>query len=407
MTGPDRPALAGPAREGPAQHGPPPLMPLHAARAIAWVLLLFFAVYVFLKAFELTSGDPTLPSYRIDFVAIWAAARLTLDGQALAAFDPAALGTAAGLGGGQVGNLFWLYPPALLLLVAPLGALPFWAAWIAFVMVSLVAFALALRVPAHRLPAAFWLMLSAPALIVACLPIGQTGALWAAGIVAAIWQTRRARPAGAGLLLAFLTLKPQLGIPVAVALLAARDWRTVAWAGALSAVLHLGAAALFGFACLGAFLDGLAEAARRVAAGEMPIERMISAYAFFRGTGLDHGSALALQGAASLALLVATARIWSRPGNPDAAAAFLCAAIPVATPYAFYYEMTLGLAAALFLIRSGFGGRPWERLWLLLLWFGPVPPLYAPSLAAVNVVVPPLLAVTAVVALRRGHTAIA
>lgn len=385
---------------GPGEPARP--VPVHAARAIAWILLLLFAVYVFLKAFELTSGDPSLQSYRIDFLAFWAAARLTLDGQALAAFDPATLNVAAELGPGVTGNLLWLYPPLMLLIIAPLGALPFWAAWAAFAAISLAAFALALRGPAAGRPAVFWLLLSAPALIVACLPIGQTGALWTAGIVAAIWQMRRGRLAGAGLLIACLTLKPQLGILVAVALLAAREWRTVAWAAGFSALLHLAATILLGTAGWSAFLDGLAEATRRVVAGEMPIERMISAYAFFRATGFGHDGALALQGAVSISLALAVVRIWSRPGNPDAAAACLCAAIPLATPYAFYYEMTLGLAAALFLVRAGFGERPWECLWLILLWLGPVPPLYLPSLAAVSVIVPLLLAATAMIALCRA-----
>jgi|GEM_PF-3676835 len=61
--------------------------------------------------------------------------------------------------------------------------------------------------------------------------------------------------------------------------------------------------------------------------------------------------------------------------------------------------MVLPLAAGLFLVRAGFGSSAVARLGLLVLWFGPVPPLYLPSIATVGETAPLLPAVTMAIAL--------
>ena len=108
-----------------------------ASRIVFWIAAFLFLAYVFLKAYELAATDAPLPALKIDFLAFWAAAKLALAGEALSAFDPDTLAAASGVPQEQTGVL-WLYPPAFLVLLAPLGALRFWAEWPVCVMGSAV-----------------------------------------------------------------------------------------------------------------------------------------------------------------------------------------------------------------------------------------------------------------------------
>lgn len=374
-----------------------------AARLVFWTGALLFTLYILLKLGQMLLVTGT-GVHRVDFFAFWAAAKLALAGEAGAAFDPVALLDAGGYPAeDRPTNLIWLYPPGFLALVAPLGLLPFWLAWCVFILASATALALALRAPAAPLPGGWRLPLVAPALLVGALYLGQTSALWAAGLAGALWALRRGRPAAAGLLIALLTLKPQLGLLIPFALIAGGHWRAIGWAIVCTVLVLAGSTLLFGAEYWPAFLDALREATRRVAAGEMPIMRLVSPYGFAREAGAGHGPALLVQGVATILLIVATVWAWSRHRlGPDLKAAVLCAAIPLATPYAFHYEMLLTLVAALFLYRDGFGRTPTGMVCLFLAWLGPLPGFYLPAPDSVALVGPPLAALILTIALARA-----
>jgi hypothetical protein len=104
-----------------------------------------------------------------------------------------------------------------------------------------------------------------------------------------------------------------------------------------------------------------------------------------------------------VATVVAVSWVWSRrDAGADIKAATLCIAIPLATPYAYHYEMTLTLAAAVFLARDGFGATRGERLWLLALWLGPVPGLALLGMVPPVVYAAPLLTATLVLCVSRA-----
>jgi hypothetical protein len=167
--------------------------------------------------------------------------------------------------------------------------------------------------------------------------------------------------------------------------------------------IALASTAAFGPGYWGHFVAGLGDAASRTEQGGMPMQRMSSFYGFARALEAGHAAALWSQLAISAAVAIATAWIWSRKHvGHDLKCAALCAAIPLATPYAFYYEMVLTLAAAMFLVRDGFGRGVFGKLWLLVLWFGPVPALYLPSVASISASAPPALVATVAICLSRA-----
>lgn len=374
------------------------------ARIVFWVLAYVMLFRVLLTAGLLATDGPDGATEEVDFAAFWAAARLTLAGQPLAAFDPETLWSASGLAEDQPLNMLWLYPPHFLALIAPLGALPYWAAWCLFNVASVVALALAARSPARPLPGGWRLIVVSPVVVYSVVDIGQTAALWAAALIAALWSLQRQRPASAGAWLALMTMKPHLGLLIPVALLADHRWRALAWGATFTFALALGATLAFGAVYWEAFLDALTDLAARIEDGTMSATRLVSVYGLGHGLGLDHSVALQVHWSMALALAAAVAWVWSRREiGADLKAATLCAALPLATPYAQYYEMMTTLVAGLFLVRDGFGRGLLAWLWLVVIWVGPMPAVLLPSLTDL-VALPsvPIILVTLAICLVRA-----
>jgi hypothetical protein len=87
---------------------------------------------------------------------------------------------------------------------------------------------------------------------------------------------------------------------------------------------------------------------------------------------LSHLPSIGAQVVFFLSLAFGVIMIWSRrSANFNLSAGSLLVAMPIATPYAFYYELTLLIPAAIFLVRGGFGARTLDRILLAVIIFGP------------------------------------
>jgi len=340
---------------------------------------------------------------QIDFTAFWAAAKLALAGDAASAFDPNVLRAAQQLPSDQPpGDLMWLYPPAWHILIMPLGLLPFSAAYIVYSTTAFAAFALALRPLAAPVPGGVALVLAGPAVLI-ILILGNNSLLWTAALIGALAAMARGRAVLAGLLIALLTLKPQLGILIPFALAFGGHWRATLWACIGTVVITALSTAAMGIDYWSDFLITLRFMSELMEAEIVRFERMMTWYALFRLGGTGHGLALSLQLAVTALAAGSVAWVWHRrAASPDIKAATLCIAIPLATAYAYHYEMTLTLAAALFLARDGFGANRGERLWLLALWLGPVPGLALLGFMPPAVYAAPLLTATLVLCVMRA-----
>ncbi|MGF1501249.1 MAG: glycosyltransferase family 87 protein [Paracoccaceae bacterium] len=309
---------------------------------------------------------------RIDFMVFWGAAQLALAGDPVGTLDREILGASqAAL---QQDWLPWVYPPGFLLAVAPLGLLPFWAAWTVFAWGSVLAFVAALRPFAGGVTPLLLGIAFAPGILTALI-LGQTTLWWFAGLLAALAALRRRKEVLAGVLIGLLTLKPQLGLLIPVALIAGGYWRAVAAAS----VTALGLAAL-GTAVVGwNYWPALAEAAavhRDFLVAIAPDNQlMISPYALMAGIGVPHGPAIGAQWALSAAAALAVFLVWRRAGGSfDLRVAVLVAGIAVATPYFWYYEGAVLAVISLFLWRAGtLGPGPLAALLTVAFWLGPTP----------------------------------
>lgn len=344
--------------------------------AFGAAMTLIFTFSMVATAFMTTSIDGTEPGTRavdMDFLVFWAAARLAIEGEPLAAFDMARLS--------EVHRFFddrwlpWLYPPGYLVLIAPLGALAFAPAFLVTTLVSLGLIALAVRpfVAGNR---AAWLAMALSPAYIAALVIGQNSLIWLACFLVALTALRDGRWLLAGVCIGLLTLKPQLGVMIAVALLAGRHWRTILAASVTAILLVVLPTLLFGIDYWPLFLDRLSEQGDRVLSGISSTNLMVGSFYLMVRAGLAPDAALMVQTGLAALCALAVFVVWrsARVGF-DTKSATLVTAIFLSAPYLWFYEAALIAVAGLFLFRAGLLGlKPhWQLALLLLFWLGAGP----------------------------------
>jgi hypothetical protein len=357
----------------PSAFGATTALVARVAQALFIALLLALPTYIAAIAWELNSGQSSAAAVHIDFVAFWAAAKLAVAGQAVAAFDPAALVAAQSLAPDAAWNDYtWHYPPAYHMLITPLGLLGFSPAFAIFSGVALGAYIWAMRGWAAPVPGGLSLAVAAPPVLFVLLT-GNASLLWAAALLAALACLKHHKPRSAGAMIALLSLKPQLGLLIPVALIAGGHWRVLLWAAAATAAIAAVTIAVFGIGYWQTFFATMARTTALFAEYGQNADTMITWYAFARQFGAGHESATLIQILSLAASAIAVGVVWRRGTSFDLKAATLCLATLISTPYAFQYELVLALAAALFLARAGVGTTLPGRLWLAVLWALPLP----------------------------------
>jgi hypothetical protein len=285
------------------------------------------------------------------------------------------------------------YPPTLMLLAAPFGRLPYMPAlflWTAFGIAVFVAVARQQLADTRTLIA---LGVSPAALF--CLMSGQFALVAAAMLVTIfVWLDRR--PLAAGVLIALLTLKPQLGLLFPVILVAGGYWRVLASATVTALALAALTAALFGPQVWGDFVRvGLPVQNFVLVDPKLALEPFCpTIYMNLRGIGASFAVAMTVQ--LVVAALAAAAAAWvfgfRRDASPDLKMALFLACSVCVTPYLLAYDTLALCFAALMLVerdRLDAAGRRFAQLiyWLPLIQLGfghihvPGPALIAPAFA--------------------------
>lgn len=315
-----------------------------------------------------------------DFINVWVGPQLAFGGRLSTLFD---------LGGysAAIGELFghalpfhnWGYPLFVLPVFWPLAQLPY---FVALAVWTIGLFAIFATVTVAQLPRpqrayAVLVLALAPACLINIIG-GQNGFLSAALLLGGVMAIDR-RPILAGVLFGLLTFKPQLGIVIPFVLLTLGAWRSIAAATLTAAVLVGSSILLFGIEAWRQYLD---------VAGAYQISllqrfegfytfMMTSAVAAGRAGGLSYPVALAIQAALSLAVIVATCWAVRRTGDPCRRAFVIACAAPLATPYAFNYDLTAMSAALVWLL---FGRLPWRSagtVVYLIAWVTPIMVMYS------------------------------
>jgi len=333
----------------------------------AFAVVMLIAIVIIGAVIEI--ADTELTSISVDFYIFWAAAKLALQGLPLDAFDVARLQEVAGVTEDEW--MPWAYPPGFLMLMMPFGLLPFAAAWAAFNAAGAGALLAALRPFAGGRPHVLLAAALAPAML-PCLLVGQTTLLWLAGLIGALAALRAGRPVLAGVLIGCLTLKPQLGLLLPVALVACGAWRAILAATVTAALLALVPTALFGTAYWPEMLAMMKHHGEIVRGAIGHLKLMISPYSALAALGLPEALAFALQWLLTALMALAVFVTWRRPGAGfDLRAALLLTAIPLASPYLWHYESAFLAPAALFMLRAGvLSARPASLALGVAMWLG-------------------------------------
>lgn len=286
-----------------------------------------------------------------DFVNVFAAGQLALDGMPSAAYDwPVHKAVEVGAVGHDFDGYYgWHYPPSFLFVAAALALLPYLAAALVSLAASFLAYAAAMvGILGDR--TGFFVALGFPAALWN-VTAGQNGFLTAALIGGTLSLLER-RPALAGVCLGLLTYKPQFGLLFPIVLIADRRWRTVA----VAALVAIAVAALswlaFGSASWQAFAHWMPITSHIVLSeGAADFSRLQSLYGLVRAHGGGEPVAWSLQAAGFVALAAGLVWLWRSRVPFELKAAALAAGTLLATPYLYMYDLAvLGVAVA-FLLR--------------------------------------------------------
>lgn len=300
------------------------------------------------------------PSSR-DFISFWGAAQMALAGNAAGAYDLDALHTLqSSVAVFNDGKMPFPYPPAFLLVLLPFGYLSFPAG---MALWSTATFAIYLPIARRAIPRAGWLP-AAFAPIFATAAIGQNGFVTAAVFIGGLTMLGT-RPFAAGLLLGCLAVKPQLGLLLPVALVAARQWRAIADAVIASVGVFLVGLAVFGIAATEAWIAQMPLYGEIARDGLVGWGKLASVYAALRQSGMPQEVALAVHFAVAAAAALFVWRVWRSDVEPLAKAAVLAAATMLISPYLFLYDGVILALPFLWLARSAERPMVLAPLWML------------------------------------------
>ena len=285
-----------------------------------------------------------------DFFGLWSFGRYVLAHAPASIYDtPALTAYQRGLGlPAASGSYPFPYPPWVLLLLTPFGALPYAVARGAWLVLTFGAYVVALG--AWRWPPVLSLLLVVAPSSAVCFLVGQNGFLSAALMLGGL-RLLMVRPVLGGALLAAVAYKPQLAILLPFLLLFGRRWQAIGGALVAVVVLTLATTAVFGVAIWPAWIGSMRAQAASLTAGRSLLLDMMPTLT---------ASVLLLGGPMIVARLVQLAGIgwglvavWRARGQGGAAArAVVPLATFIATPYAFHYDMPMVTGAVLAVIAA-------------------------------------------------------
>ncbi len=297
--------------------------------------------------------DPAGRIIPTDFVNVWAAGRMALEGAPAAAYDPWLHKPVedAAVGWSFAGHYGWHYPPPFFFVAATLSLLPYLVAHVVWVGATFPLYAATLRaITGDRLG---WLLAPAFPAALANVTVGQNGFLTAALIGGTLHFVPR-RPVLAGCCLGLLTYKPHFGLLFPLILLIDRRWTVFVVASAIALLMAGASWLVFGDAAWQAFFVWLPETSRAfLSEGQADWAKLQSAFALVRVLGGGESLAWAMQGAVAVIVTVALVFLWRSAARFELKAAALATGTLLVTPYVYLYDMVVLAVPAAFLIGAG------------------------------------------------------
>lgn len=306
--------------------------------------------------------DPNGLGIPTDFVNVWAAGRLVLEGHPAQAYDwdiqkqvELAL-----LRQDFPGYFAWHYPPPFLFVASFLAQFPYAAAFIGWVSASFVPYLAMMRAIVGR---PFGLLLAAgfPIVFNNTL-VGQNGFLTAA-LIGGTLYLMPARPILAGICLGLLSYKPQYGLLFPLVLIAASQWTVFFTAGVVAVAMALASWLAFGTESWQAFFHWMPAFSQAfLTEGKATWWKLQSLFSLIRYFGGTEQLAWAFHWVLTASVAMVLVLMWRSRVPYTLKAAALAVGTLLTTPYLFMYDMMVLAVPVAFLIRIGLasGFRPYE-----------------------------------------------
>ncbi|QXT34749.1 DUF2029 domain-containing protein [Sphingomonas sanguinis] len=281
-----------------------------------------------------------------DFANVWTGGKLALNGRLDILYDVDRYRAFEHGLYGTIGNHNYSYPPIALFLDIPFALMPYGVALMLWLVGTGVLFALAARpwLPEGR---SSWLILLTPAALMN-IWAGHYGFLMGALFLAG-WHWLPDRPRWAGVCFGLMALKPHVAVLVPIILLLRGDWRTIATAALTVGLLVLFSALAFGPELWVQYLTVTSGVQARMINPGQEFYGLMStslASALLR-QHVPAAIAYGLQGTAMIGVAFGITIATVRGASPAVLALLAATGTFALLPYAFNYDLTVVMLAAL------------------------------------------------------------
>ena len=288
-----------------------------------------------------------------DFLNVWAAGKLALDGHPAQAWDWGIHKQVqvAMLGQDYAGDYAWHYPPPFLFVAMILAQVSYVHGLVGWVAASFVPYMAMMRAAVGQ---RFGLVVGAAfPVVLANTMSGQNGFLTAA-LLGGTLVLMPTRPILSGICLGFLSYKPQYGVLFPLALIAASQWTTFLSAAVTTMALALISWIAFGTDSWQAFFHWMPMFSQAFfTEGRATFYKLQSVFGLVRTFGGGEQLAWTLQWMMSGSVLVGVVMLWRSRADYALKAAGLAAGTLLLTPYLFLYDMMVLAIPVAFLMRIG------------------------------------------------------
>jgi len=297
--------------------------------------------------------DPNGLGIPTDFVNVWAAGRLVLDGHPAQAYDwdiqkqvELAL-----LRQDFIGYFAWHYPPPFLFVASLLAQFPYTVAFIGWVSASFVPYLAVMRAIVGR-PFGLLLGIALPMVFNNAL-VGQNGFLTAA-LIGGTLYLMPTRPILAGICLGLLSYKPQYGLLFPLVLIAASQWTVFFTAAVVAVAMAFASWLAFGTESWQAFFHWMPMFSQAfLTEGKATWWKLQSIFSLVRYFGGTEQLAWIFQWVLTASVAAGLVLMWRSRVSYSLKAAALAAGTLLTTPYLFMYDMMVLAIPVAYLVRIG------------------------------------------------------
>jgi hypothetical protein len=333
---------------------------------LAMAPILFFYDWIQLDGLRLSKSNLIIGR---DFLNVWTGGRLALSGQLHLLYDYQGYMDWQAHIFGRLDPYNYSYPPHSLFLAIPFASLPYLAALILWTVAGASFFLWAAKPYLPRNLPLVYAILTPAALV--NIWAGHYG-FFIGGLWLLFFSALKRHPERSGVFAALLTLKPHMGLLIAIVMMTRRSYGAVFVAIAVTLLLILLSGAAFGFGLWPHWIfDTSALQAKIMTAPGSKFYYLMMPSAFIALRDMPMQLAVAVHGGFAVA---ASYLFWkARHAEPDDLAFITASATALLLPYIFNYDLTVAsLGFIVCLYRWWKVLSRWEKL---ALWLGFAIPL--------------------------------